>query len=323
MSADPSALLLLGIGNPLIGDDGAGIRAVELLRSEPMPPRVTCLDGGTLGPDFLTLAPQYDEIWLLDAICADDLAPGTVVRSAVQPEQATDNKASLSLHSMNLAGILQLAATLKMTLPPILLWGIVVHRPVQEIGLTPAVESGTRRLVRDLRQALAERMSTCKSDKRSHAMASQQASVSQIDGIRLFKELDTAAHERLAALATVQQFARGEQIFEEGRSADNLYCLVKGRVALQLDLPNKRRMTIYTARAGGSIGWSVFVEPHEYTVSGRCVEETEALVFPKDALWDLFAEDQQLGFLVMKQVARTVARRFKDTSLQLVSLAYT
>ena len=146
---------------------------------------------------------------------------------------------------------------------------------------------------------------------------------SMIKKIKLFHDLSSEALTHFAQIADVERRHRGDQLFEEGKPADKLYCILHGRVALQLDVPNKHRITIYTAREGSSIGWSVFVEPHEYTVSARCVEETEFLVFKGNDVWKLFNKDQATGFLVMQGIAKTVSRRFKDTSLQLVSMMHT
>ena len=47
-------VLVLGLGNILLRDEGIGVRAVERLQAEyDLPPRVRALDGGTMGLDLL------------------------------------------------------------------------------------------------------------------------------------------------------------------------------------------------------------------------------------------------------------------------------
>lgn len=61
--------LVLGVGNPLMGDDGVGILAVERLRQEyELPDEVTAVDGGTWGMNLLPLIEAADELILVDAI---------------------------------------------------------------------------------------------------------------------------------------------------------------------------------------------------------------------------------------------------------------
>jgi hydrogenase maturation protease len=74
--------LVIGLGNVLLRDDGAGIRAVEALRDlaerdQTMPPDTRFVDGGTLGLDLLRTVEGARSLLLLDAVDLD-LAPGTV-----------------------------------------------------------------------------------------------------------------------------------------------------------------------------------------------------------------------------------------------------
>jgi hydrogenase maturation protease len=40
-------ILILGIGNVLMGDEGIGVHVVRHLMNKPLPKGVRCLDGGT------------------------------------------------------------------------------------------------------------------------------------------------------------------------------------------------------------------------------------------------------------------------------------
>jgi hydrogenase maturation protease len=65
-------LLVLGLGNVLLGDDGVGGAAVSLLLDRYEPPRgVQVLDGGTLGLSLLPYLDAADAVILVDAIAAE------------------------------------------------------------------------------------------------------------------------------------------------------------------------------------------------------------------------------------------------------------
>ncbi len=51
----PPSILILGIGNLLMGDEGIGVRSVEALAKNTLPPNVHLLDGGTGGFHLLSL----------------------------------------------------------------------------------------------------------------------------------------------------------------------------------------------------------------------------------------------------------------------------
>lgn len=69
--------LVLGIGNVLLGDDGAGVKLVERLRSELGDEVATFIDGGTIGFALLSYVEAADSMLVVDAGELDSL-PGTV-----------------------------------------------------------------------------------------------------------------------------------------------------------------------------------------------------------------------------------------------------
>src|SRR5687768_7347133 len=73
-------LLVLGLGNLLLGDDGVGPAVVERLHDRyDLPPHVKILDGGTLGLALLGEVADADIAILVDAVKTDD-PPGSLVR---------------------------------------------------------------------------------------------------------------------------------------------------------------------------------------------------------------------------------------------------
>ncbi len=72
--------LILGVGNLLLADEGAGIRVIERLQEVyELPETVQALDGGTLGMDLLYYLEGTRCLLIVDAVETGD-APGTVIR---------------------------------------------------------------------------------------------------------------------------------------------------------------------------------------------------------------------------------------------------
>ena len=68
-------VLVLGLGNVLLGDDGVGAAAVARIeRDYRVPPGVRLEDGGTLGLSLLDLLAESDHVILVDAVRADGAA---------------------------------------------------------------------------------------------------------------------------------------------------------------------------------------------------------------------------------------------------------
>jgi hydrogenase maturation protease len=73
-----SGSAVIGLGNPLMGDDGFGLVALARLRDEWTLEGVELADGGTWGMSLLPLIEDSDRVVLLDAIAAG-AKPGDVV----------------------------------------------------------------------------------------------------------------------------------------------------------------------------------------------------------------------------------------------------
>jgi len=80
-------ILIVGVGNPLRGDDGFGIAALAAFRSEPLPRDVRCLDTGIGGMHLVQeLMRGYDALILFDAVDRGDSPGRVVVLDPVLPE---------------------------------------------------------------------------------------------------------------------------------------------------------------------------------------------------------------------------------------------
>ena len=102
-------MLILGIGNLLMGDEGVGVHVVRALEGEALPPGVEVLDGGTGGFHLLELFDEHRHMILIDATL-DDSEPGTV--RVLHPKFATDFPRSLSAHDIGLRDLVESAALL-------------------------------------------------------------------------------------------------------------------------------------------------------------------------------------------------------------------
>jgi hydrogenase maturation protease len=142
----PESLLVLGLGNPLCQDDGAGVVAISRMLERWSPgPGMKMLEGGTLGLWLLPLIESYRNVVLVDAIRAD-AEPGTLVRIDGD-EVARAAAHRLSVHQVGVGDLMD-AAQIRGTLPPRLtLLGVVPENVSLGLGLTPRVERALPALI--------------------------------------------------------------------------------------------------------------------------------------------------------------------------------
>jgi hydrogenase maturation protease len=103
---EPTGTLVIGIGNSLFGDDGAGVHVIERLADYGLPDDVQLVDGGTLSFTLLELVENAERLIVVDAAKLD-AAPGTVevFHDEAMDEFLTSAKRP-SVHEVNLLDVL-------------------------------------------------------------------------------------------------------------------------------------------------------------------------------------------------------------------------
>jgi len=156
--SDPGGpVLVLGIGNTLLRDEGVGVRVVRELQAgaatSPLPDDVRLVDGGTLGLDLLPLVEEARALLFVDALDAG-AEPGSVfvLRGA---ELAARLNGKLSAHQVGV-GDLVAVARLRGTLPARTSFAGIQPAEV-EVGLelSPAVAAALPHLLEVSRAEIA------------------------------------------------------------------------------------------------------------------------------------------------------------------------
>jgi hydrogenase maturation protease len=137
--------LVVGLGNPLMGDDGLGLAALARLAQDwDLPPTVEPVDGGTWGLELLPRFEEATHVLLLDAVDAGR-DPGTPVELEREDlPRLLGHK--LSPHQIELREVLALAE-LRGTLPASLAClGLQPASVELRAGLSPALTAGLGQL---------------------------------------------------------------------------------------------------------------------------------------------------------------------------------
>ncbi|BAS26504.1 hydrogenase [Limnochorda pilosa] len=130
--------LVMGLGNPLYGDDGFGVQAIAAFaRRFRCEPSVAAVDGGTGGLDLLAYLEEASELVLLDAVRGPG-PPGTIVELSAG-ELARRGGTLLSQHQVGLEEALGLALWRGRLPARAMLVGVVPGWLQLGTGLSPAV----------------------------------------------------------------------------------------------------------------------------------------------------------------------------------------
>src|SRR5690242_9470084 len=103
-------ILVAGIGNIFLGDDGFGVEVVRRLANRKLPEGVQVVDFGIRGMDLAyALLDHYEAIIFVD-IASRGERPGTLY--LIEPQIDRDSEVTLDTHGMDLMKVLALARSL-------------------------------------------------------------------------------------------------------------------------------------------------------------------------------------------------------------------
>lgn len=139
-------ILILGLGNPLQGDDGVGSRVAQVLERRALPDDVEVIDGGTPGIGLLNLLEGRARVIIIDA-AEMGLQPGAFRRFEPQDVMLTGSKNRFSLHRTGVADALMLARELNIELPPIVFFGVQPAIVDWSDALSPAVQAAVPQVI--------------------------------------------------------------------------------------------------------------------------------------------------------------------------------
>jgi CRP/FNR family transcriptional regulator, cyclic AMP receptor protein len=135
-----------------------------------------------------------------------------------------------------------------------------------------------------------------------------------------FAGLDEAFVELVVGCAKNVRFDAGQYLFHEGGSADVLYLIRHGRVALEVSAPGRGALTIQTLSEGEIVGGSALIPPYRWTSDARALDLVRAISMDATCLRNKCEADHSLGYDVMKRFVPVLVSRLQTTRLQMLDL---
>jgi len=140
-----SDTVVVGVGNTILSDDGAGVHAARLLQADPrVPAGVTILDGGTLGLELVPYVSDASRVLFLDAVNSGE-APGTLTRMTGKELLATSG--GWSVHQLGVADLIAALSLASAEPQDIVVLGVQPANTDWGTCLSPGVEAALAQLV--------------------------------------------------------------------------------------------------------------------------------------------------------------------------------
>ena len=147
-------LLILGLGNVLLGDEGVGIHIINGLKKKLLPDCVIIIDGGTMGLSLIDTISGFQEALVVDAVRGGNL-PDLRFFSLKEIISETEGT-GLTLHEVGFNNVLKLMDALGMKIPDITILGIRIDKISPGIGLSNQCRTVVSRAVTMIMEKINE-----------------------------------------------------------------------------------------------------------------------------------------------------------------------
>ena len=148
-----SRTLVLGMGNPILSDDGLGLHVARELRATPMPDGVEVQESEVAGLRLLELVRGFTKVVIIDAL-KSGRQPGEIVR--LEGKDFKGGHRYGSAHSIGLDTALELGHRLGFEMPEEVVVYAVEAVDVETFGeqLSPPVAAAAERVLEMIRAEL-------------------------------------------------------------------------------------------------------------------------------------------------------------------------
>ncbi|MFC2066060.1 HyaD/HybD family hydrogenase maturation endopeptidase [Chloroflexota bacterium] len=143
--APSPCILILGVGNILLSDEGVGIRVVEAMKGMTLPDHVELMDGGTGAFDLFNIIADRDNVIIIDAVKGGG-EPGAVYR--FRPDDiSVQGQYLTSVHQVSLMDTLTMAKLTGCSPRDIVIYGIEPKKLGWGLELSPEVAAVIPRVI--------------------------------------------------------------------------------------------------------------------------------------------------------------------------------
>ncbi len=129
-----------------------------------------------------------------------------------------------------------------------------------------------------------------------------------------FKGLSDEHRRELAAICNLKEVKKRDYLFHEGEKGSSMFLLADGNIQLHKNTEDGREVVIRVIKPGEVFAEVVLFEKERYPVSARAVAHAKVLVFPREGIHRLLAEEgfrnDFIALLMAKQ--RYLAERIQE-----------
>ena len=141
----PQKIVILGIGNILLSDEGVGVHVANELAKMDLPPDVSVVEGGTDGFRLLNVITEADRLIIVDAL-KGGAEPGSIYRFDVGDVKSCPSGFKTSVHQIGILEVIDLSGLIGKT-PHTTVIGIEPKSLEMTMELSPEVREKVPKII--------------------------------------------------------------------------------------------------------------------------------------------------------------------------------
>lgn len=136
-NAPPKRIVVLGVGNVLLSDEGVGVHAANRLMKMDLPPEVEVIEGGTDGFRLINVVTEADRLIVIDAV-KGGAPPGSIYRFDIGDAPSYPGVYKTSVHQVSILEVIHLSELVGRT-PDTTIIGVEPKSLAMGLELSPEV----------------------------------------------------------------------------------------------------------------------------------------------------------------------------------------
>ncbi len=141
----PQKIVILGVGNLLLSDEGVGVHVAHELMKLDLPPEVSVVEGGTDGFRLLNVITGADRVIVVDAV-RSGAEPGSIYRFDVKDVRNVPPGFMTSVHQVGILEVIELSELIGKT-PRTTVIGVEPKSLEMSMELSPEVKEKIPRII--------------------------------------------------------------------------------------------------------------------------------------------------------------------------------
>ncbi len=148
----PKKIVILGVGNLLLSDEGVGVHVANELMKMELPSGVSVVEGGTDGFRLIDIITEADRLIVVDAVKGGG-APGSIYRFDIDEVQSCPSGFKTSVHQIGILEVINLSGLIG-KIPRTTVVGIEPKSLEMGMELSPEIKAKIPRIIELIKEEL-------------------------------------------------------------------------------------------------------------------------------------------------------------------------